>query len=158
MLRIDRVFGRPSARTFTIPPVARLLKQEVKKSDRVCEPFPYRSTTDCFEYLRSWDTESADVVLLDPPYTKRQVSDHYREHNVKVTGWHTSSGWTAKVKAEAARVIREGGIGITFGYNSNGMGKINGMRPYRILMCHSAGDHYDLLVTCERKVQSRLDH
>ena len=155
-IRIDREFGRPSHNTFSMPPVARLLDQEIGPGDNVCEPFPYRATKDCFDYMSEWESESADVVLLDPPYTKRQVSDHYRESGVTVTGWHTSSGWTAKVKKEAARIIRPGGKGIVFGYNSNGFGRINGMRPYRIMMVHSAGDHYDLLVTCEKKIQRRL--
>ena len=150
-VKLERVYGRPSSRTFQIPPIAQLLKEEVSVGSKVCEPFPYKSTKDCFDYMNEWKSESADVVLLDPPYTKRQVSEHYKEVGVKVTGWHTSSGWTAKVKREAARILRCGGIGITFGYNSNGLGKINGVLPYRIMMVHSAGDHYDLLVTCEKK-------
>ena len=152
---LERVFGRPSHRTFSIPPIAKLIKEESRSCDDIIEPFPYQSKQDVFDYLDKIPDESADMALVDPPYTKRQVSDHYKEQGVKVSGWHTSSGWTAKVKREIARKIKPNGKSITFGYNSNGLGKINGMWPYRILIVHSAGDHYDLLCTCDIKKEAR---
>lgn len=155
-MKIERVWAMPSKNTFNMPPVAKLIAEESRDCYTVIDPFPYQSKKDVFEYLEEFEDESVDLALVDPPYTKRQVSEHYREQGVEVSGWHTSSGWTAKVKREVARVIKPHGKSITFGYNTNGLGKVNGMRIYRILICPSGGDHYDLLCTCEKKVQYTL--
>jgi len=153
-LKYERVWAMPNKNTFKILPVAKLIEEE-KIGDVIIEPFPYQAKIDCFDYLRQFENESADFALVDPPYTKRQVSEHYSEKGIKVTGWHTSSGWTAAVKKEVGRVLKIGAKSITFGYNTNGLGKINGFEPIRILdVCHG-GDHYDLLCTVEIKTGVR---
>ena len=158
MITMERVWTMPSHRTFTMPPVKKLIKQESAGCKNIIEPFPFQSKIDVFDYLQSIPDESADLALVDPPYTRRQVSEHYKEQGVKVTGWHTSSGWTTKVKREVARKIKPGGKAITFGYDSAGLHKKNGMQIYRILLCHSGVDHYDLICTCDRKIQTTLEY
>jgi hypothetical protein len=59
-------------------------------------------------------------------YSNRQRSEHYRQNNIEINGWHTGAGWTAKLKDEVARVMKVGGKCITFGWNSAGIGQKRG--------------------------------
>lgn len=154
-IQIERRWAMANKNTFSIPPIAKLIKEE-KIPGVLIDPFPYQSKLDVFEYLKQFADNSVDFGLIDPPYSKRQVSDHYKETGVKVTGWHTSSGWTAKVKCEVGRVMKIGGKTITFGWSSSGIGKTNGFKINRILLVCHGGDHYDTICTVEAKIVNRI--
>src|SRR3990170_8939697 len=121
-MKIERVWAMGNHRTFEIPPIKKLIEEE-RIPGVTIEPFPFHSNVDVFDLLRGIEDNSVDFALVDPPYTKRQVSEHYKEMGIAINGWHTSSGWTAKVKFEVGRVMKIGGKVITFGYNSSGIGK-----------------------------------
>ena len=151
-MKIERVWAMPNARTFQISPIFNLIKEEFEFGlVNVLDPFPYQSKQDCFEYLNNIPDNSFDFGVLDPPYTKRQVSEHYKKNGGLCSSWQTSSGWTAKVKREINRIIRLDGKIISFGYNSNGMGKGRGWTITRILLVAHGGDHYDTICTVEKK-------
>ena len=57
----------------------------------------------------------------------------------------------SKPKLANAPVSREAGKVISFGYNSAGMGKINGFEITRILIVNHGGDHYDTICTVSKK-------
>lgn len=157
-----------SAWTFSIPPIKKLLNEEV--TDGLwCDPFagknspaqvtndinPERDTThhmDAIEFLKSQPDNHYHGVLLDPPYSTRQVSEHYKEAGIKVTGWHTSAGWTATIKAEIARITKPGGKVICFGWNSAGIGKTRGFELNRVLLVPHGGAKNDTIVTVETKI------
>jgi len=149
-MNIERVWAMPNARTFTIKPIKELIQQEL--GDNYIDPFPFEGKVDCFDYYKTLKDNSTMCGVLDPPYTKRQVSEHYKKNGGICTGWHTSSGWIAKVKDEMLRVIKPGGKVITFSYNSGGMGKKRGFELTRILLvCHGA-EHNDTICTVEVKI------
>jgi len=151
-MKIERVVSRANSRTFQIPPIFNLIKEEFDFGlVDVLDPFPYQSKQDCFDFLKNIPDNSFDFGVLDPPYTKRQVSEHYKKNGGLCSSWQTSSGWTAKVKREMSRKIRSGGKVISFGYNSAGMGKINGFEITRILIVNHGGDHYDTICTVSKK-------
>lgn len=152
-IKIDRVWAMPNPETFKINPIAELIEQE-QIPGVVLEPFPYKSKVECFEYFKQFNDESADFGLIDPPYSLRQVSECYKEFGIKVTGWHTSAGWTAKVKDEVARIIKPGGKVITFGWNSAGIGIKRGFKITRILIVPHGGSHNDTICTVETKLHS----
>lgn len=154
-MKIERVWAMPNHRTFEIEPIKKLIEQE-RLFGLTIEPFPYQSKEDCFEYLAKYVNNSVVYGLIDPPYSNRQRSEHYNEKGIKINGWHTSAGWTAKLKDEVARVIKVGGKTITFGWNSAGMGKGRGFELTRILIVCHGGDHNDTICTVETKVQSHL--
>jgi hypothetical protein len=153
-MKIERTWALASKNTFQIPPIRRLIQEE-KQSGIIIDPFPYQSKIDVFDYLKQFKDNSVDFGLIDPPYSKRQVSEHYKELGIAINGWHTSSGWTAKVKQEVGRVMKIGGKTITFGWNSSGIGKVNGFKIERILMVCHGGDHYDTICTVETKTKNR---
>ena len=148
-MKIQRVWSLGNKQTFTIKPISNLIKEEL--TGDYLDPFPFESKIDCFDYLKNIPDNSFDFGVLDPPYTKRQVSEHYKKNGGLCSSWQTSSGWTAKVKRETGKKIRSGGKVITFGYNSAGMGKINGFEIIRILLVNHGGDHYDTVCTVCKK-------
>lgn len=155
-LLYNRLWALASHRTFTIKPISELIEKHKPLNAVIVEPFPFESKIDCFDYLDTIKDNSCDFALVDPPYTKRQVSEHYKKNGGLVTGWHTSSGWTAKVKRETAKKLKLGGKSITFGYTSSGLGKVNGMEIIDgLLVCHG-GDHYDTICTVEKKKLNRV--
>lgn len=164
-----RAWAMPSAWTFTIKPIATLLRDEMMKESgkRWLDPFAgnhspaqvrndLRPNTnaqyheDAIVWLKR--QRAADGILLDPPYSLRQVSEHYKEAGLTVTGWHTSAAWQATIKDEAARIVRVGGKAICFGWSSNGLGKSRGFRLDRVLLVAHGGGKNDTIVTVETKV------
>ena len=85
--------------------------------------------------------------------SKKRYAEHYKKAGIKVTNWHTSSGWIASIKNEATRSIKLGGKAICFGWNSNGLGKKRGFKMIRILLVAHGGSHNDTIVTVEEKIQ-----
>lgn len=167
-MRIERIWAMPSAWTFTIKPIRELLKEEVDTDKEIWfDPFaglhsPAQYRNDLNQEMNAQDHEdalewlkkihNADGILLDPPYSNRQVSEHYKKAGIKVTGWHTSSAWGKSIKDEAARAIKKGGKVICFGWSSMGLGKGRGFRMDRILLVPHGGSKNDTIVTIETKL------
>ncbi|MCE2614804.1 MAG: hypothetical protein LVO36_02750 [Nitrosopumilus sp. (ex Thoosa mismalolli)] len=106
-----------------MPHVKRLIDEEFPDKTNIIEPFPYNAKTDVFDYLTGIPNGSADGALVDPPYTQYQKLQHYKQNNIKVESWMTSSKWTSYVKREIAKKLKIGAKAITFGYNSSGLYK-----------------------------------
>ena len=151
-VKIERSWAMANHRTFQIKPINLLIREEIGNGI-IVEPFPFESKIDCFDYLDTFSNESADFGLIDPPYSKRQISEHYRNQGIKINGWHTSAGWTAKIKDEIARVLKIGGKTITFSWNSSGIGKKRGFEITRILLVCHGSDHNDTICVVERKIK-----
>ncbi len=101
-MRIERKWAMPSAWTFTIKPIKELLEEEVRDGIWI-DPFAGKNSPagitndlnteidttyhmDAIEFLKSLPSEYADGILLDPPYSLRQVSEHYKQAGIKITG------------------------------------------------------------------------
>ena len=164
-MRIERIWAMPNAWTFSIKPIKKLLDEEVQGGiwrDPYCgkNGLKYAKETndllqggiDAVDFLKGKPSDYYDGVLLDPPYSLRQVSEHYKKAGVKITGWHTSAGNTSALKNEASRVCKKGGKVICFGWNSMGLGKNRGFRMDRILLVPHGGSKNDTIVTVETKL------
>lgn len=166
-MKINREWSMPSAWTFTIKPIKKLLDEEITKG-LWCDPFagknspaqitndinPERDTTyhmDALDFLKQQPSGHYDGVLLDPPYSNRQISEHYKSAGMKVTGWHTSAGWGKSIRDEVARITKVGGKVISFGWNSGGIGKTRGFEISRILLVPHGGSKNDTIVTVDIK-------
>ena len=105
-MNFERVWSMPSAWTFTIKPIRELLKYEID-GGIWCDPFagenspaqvtndihPERKATfhlDALEFLKQQPSENFDGVLFDPPYSTRQIVEHYKQVGHKVTRLDTS--------------------------------------------------------------------
>jgi len=99
--------------------------------------------------LKTFENNSIQHLVLDPPYSERQLKESY-----KVKGGFSIQGkpkYWADIKNEVMRVCKVGGIVITMGWNSVGMGASRNFQKKEILLvCHGA-QHNDTIVTVERK-------
>jgi hypothetical protein len=166
-MKIERIWAMPSHLTFSIKPIAALLKEEITEGKWI-DPFantnklasitndlnPSYDTNyhlDAVDFLKLFDSDSIDGVLYDPPYSVRQVAECYKSFGLEVTNETTRSDWWTKHKDEISRIVKPGGKVISFGWNSGGMGKSNGFEITRILLVPHGGIHNDTIVTVEVK-------
>uniref|UniRef100_A0A6M3L0X0 Putative methyltransferase n=1 Tax=viral metagenome TaxID=1070528 RepID=A0A6M3L0X0_9ZZZZ len=164
---INRVWASPSKWTFTIKPIAELVSRYVGDGRGWVDPFagmnsPAQITNDmdtemptmyhmeAEEFCRSLPG-SYDGVLVDPPYSYRQISEHYRGRGIKATYKDTSYNFYKRVYKEIAPKIKEGGVAISCGWNSNGVGKCEGFDVIEVLLVAHGLHHNDTIVTVERK-------
>ena len=170
-MKIERIWAMPNKWTFKIKPIAKLLKEEVDIVNCIwIDPFAGENSPaqwkndinnsmnithnmDALDFLDLW--HDVDGVLLDPPYSLRQISEHYKSAGIKVTGWHTSAGWSSTIKDKAAKSLKIGGKAICFGWNSMGLGKNRGFRMDRILLVPHGGSRNDTIVTVETKITNK---
>lgn len=96
-------------------------------------------------------TGPLEGVLFDPPYSYRQVSEHYKSAGRKPTQRDTSYNFYARVMDPLASKIKPGGLAISFGWNSNGFGKKRGFKIKEILIVAHGLHHNDTIVTVEEK-------
>lgn len=145
---ITREWAMPNLRTFTIKPIADIIKR-YRIGDIWLDPFPYPYREDALIYLNNFADSTVDGVLFDPPYSPRQLKECYQSqgmslHDTKSSVW---AGW----KNEIARVIRPGGLCLSFGWSSNGLGKNRGFSIIEILLVAHGGNHNDTICVVERK-------
>lgn len=166
---MSRVWAMPNPSTFRIKPVRELVARYCVGV--VCDPFvgdsPFRGrceyTNDldplkeasvhlpADEFLRSIGPGVVDVLLYDPPYSPRQVSEVYRRLQMTVNMQTTQASFWRIIKQEIARVVKPGGVVISCGWSSGGIGKGLGFELLEVLLVPHGGRHNDTIVTVERK-------
>lgn len=167
-----REWAMPSGNTFTIPPIKAVVELECSKIPTggvIVDPFartsrygtitndldpnqPTMYHMDALAFLSGLDSESADLVLFDPPYSLSQAAQLYSSFGKdKLEHGVTNSGYWADVKDEIARITKHGGKVIECGWNTNGIGASRGFELETVLIVAHGGRHNDTLVTVERK-------
>lgn len=160
----------PNARTFSIKPIKRFVEQNIESAEVIIDPFAnenkYGTITndlnpqfdtdyhlDALEFLKRQETESADVVLYDPPYSVNQAKECYENFGKgKLEINVTNQKYWSECKKEVSRILKKGGVVLCFGWNSNGIGKNNGMEMTEIMLIAHGGGHYDTICTKEVKL------
>ena len=172
-IKFSRVWAMPSPWTFTIRPVSDLLtRYGTKRLFAGCWVDPYagrnspagywtndidpsaRATfhLDALEFSKLCKDGQFDGILYDPPYSYRQISEHYKSLGLKATKLTTSSAFYEKVKSAFCEKIKPNGIAISFGWNTNGFGKARGFRIVEIMCVAHGGSKNDTIVTVEKKI------
>lgn len=82
----------------------------------------------------------------------RQVKECYEGVGITVTAEHTKASWRAKHLDEISRILKPGGLCLSFGWNTNGVGKKRGFEIIEILVVAHGGSKNDTLCTVERKI------
>ncbi len=138
----------PNKETFQIKPIKKLIKKYVGLAYLDAFPFPF--DLDALTLLGSCGSESEKGIVLDPPYSDRQLTESYK----KVGGMSILGNpvYWAQIKDEAARVCKPGGIVITFGWNSTGLGAVRNFEKLEVLLVNHGAQHNDTNVTVERKM------
>src|SRR6185369_5778613 len=95
-----------------------------------------------------------DLALFDPPYSPRQVSEHYRDAGLTVTGEDTQNGRLYKrVRDALDAIVAPGGVVLSFGWQSAGMGTGRGYELLETMLVAHGGGHNDTICIAERKCQ-----
>lgn len=165
---IQRQWAMPNKNTFDIKPVKELIQSELTDGTWI-DPFanqnklatitndlnPAYDTNyhmDALDFLKTFQNESVDGVLYDPPYSPRQVTECYQGVGMNVTSETTRASFWGDQKKEISRIVKPGGKVITFGWNSGGIGRKYGFEITRILLVPHGGWHNDTICTVEVKV------
>ena len=163
---INRVWAMPNKYTFSINPVAELIKRHLFGVS--IDPFANKNRMatitndldpaveadycmDALDFLKTFNYASIDTVLFDPPYSVRQVSECYKALGKTVNMQTTQASFWANLKKEIGRITKPGSIVISCGWNSGGIGKKLGFEIIEILLVPHGGPHNDTIVTVEKK-------
>jgi len=163
----------PNAWTFKIKPIYELIKKYHKENEDWIDPFagnfspakwtndwhPERNSRfhfDANEFADTCELHTGrplfDGILFDPPYSNRQISEHYKTVGKKASALDTSANFYSRLKSKYAKKIKQGGYAISFGWNTSGFGKKNGFEIIEILIVSHGGAKNDTLCTVERKL------
>lgn len=166
----NRIWAMPNHKTFDIKPIKELIEKWLDSEGGVSiDPFSNSNKLatitndldpesnaeycmDALDFLRMQKNSSIDVVLFDPPYSPRQVSECYKKLGKTVNMQTTQSSFWSKMKIEIARCLKPTGVCISFGWNTNGVGKTRGFVIEEILLVPHGGAHNDTICLVERKV------
>lgn len=97
----------------------------------------------------------ADCIILDPPYSPRQISECYAAAGLKAGMKDTqNAALYARVRRAARALCKPDTVVLSFGWNSAGMGK--GFEQTELLLVAHGGAHNDTICLAERCVQSEL--
>ena len=157
----------PSRNTFSIKPVRELIDRYWMEGVSI-DPFANTARlasvtndldpaydTDCHmdatDFLQTFADGSVDIVLYDPPFSSRQVSECYRRLGHTVNWETTQNSYWRRHKEQISRIVRPGGLVFSFGWNSGGIGLKYGFEKIHIrLICHG-GPHNDTIAVVERR-------
>ena len=173
-MEIRRAWSMPSSNTFSIKPIRELINKELT-GGVIIDPFANNSILkkiivnqtyitndldeqyntdyhlDALEFLKMFEDDSVDMVLYDPPYSPRQVSECYKLLDKTVNFKTTQASYWTNHKKEISRIVKHGGKVITFAWNSGGIGKKYGFEIKDILLVAHGGWHNDTICTVEVK-------
>lgn len=169
-----RTFGKLSHATFTIKPIRGFVSKYVGDGRGWIDPFAGDNSP--AEFTNDWNIErhakchmEAEAFVLklaanktmrrrvrgaifDPPYSYRQVSEHYRVVGRKATALDTSYNFYRRVMVPLSVLLQPGAVALSFGWNTNGFGKSLGFEKLEVLVVAHGGHHNDTLCLAERKL------
>ena len=169
---IQKVWAMPNGRTFTIPPIKKFVESYVSKFSRgvIVDPFaneckygtltndlnPEYDTTshvDALKFLEGIESESVDMVLYDPPYSITQAAQLYSSYGKERLEVNVANMKYWKLcKDNVARILKRNGVCLSFGWNSNGLGKNRGFEMTEILLVAHGGSKNDTICCAEFKL------
>lgn len=173
-VKFNRVWEMPNSNTFDIKCINKLI-HKYHKSDLISiDPFANKNRIakitndldpemecdfclDALDFLKTFKDNSIDIVYYDPPYSPRQVSECYKKFGKTVNMETTQSSFWGNLKKEINRITKHESIVMSFGWNTNGIGKTKGFEIIEILLVAHGGNHNDTLVTVERKTKNLFD-
>lgn len=177
MVIFSREWAMPSGDTLSIPPIRRLFEKYRPKGDSVIvDPFarncklgtirndlnPEFDTQyhlDALEFLKTLKEDSADMVVFDPPYSVAQAASIYKSYGKEKLEINVANAkYWSMCRKHISRILKNGGVCLSCGWNTNGVGKENHAELLEVLLVAHGGMHNDTLVTVERINKNLLFH
>ena len=163
---INRVWSMPNKWTFTIKPIKEILER-YSVGKNWADPFagehspaeitndlnPVRPTDyhiEAIDFCKLFDSGRFSGVLFDPPYNLSQLKECYGGVGKAFTS-KEARFYFSDIKREISRITKYGGIVISCGWNSGGIGRKYGFKLVEILLVPHGGVHNDTIITVERK-------
>lgn len=165
--KFSRVWAMPNGDTFSVKPIGEFVQRYLKRSTMSVDPFArnkrwathtndlnpetsaeYHLDARVFLTLLVAQDVKADLLILDPPYSPRQISECYRSAGLTATMKDTQNAKLySECKALMSKLAKPGAVGLTFGWNSAGMGV-----PWTIeeimLVAHGGGHNDTICTAC----------
>jgi hypothetical protein len=165
---IRRTWAMPSADTFSVKPIGEFVRKYLKGVS--VDPFSrdkrwathtndlnpatqaeHHMDAEAFLHLLADKGIEADTVLLDPPYSPRQIRECYAAAGLKAGMKDTqNAALYARVRKAARKLCRPGTVVLSFGWNSAGMGQ--GFKRLEMLLVAHGGAHNDTICVAEEMV------
>lgn len=167
----ERKFSMPNSATFSMPPVKEFIASYLATAIESADPFagraclatynndldlasPAKFHMEAGDFVAELERRGVqlDLALFDPPYSPRQISECYKRVGLACGMRETQNATLYKrVRDGLHRILKSGGVVLSFGWNSNGMGKTRGYELERLLLVHHGGAHNDTICLAERK-------
>ena len=172
-VKFSRTWAMPNKNTFSIPPIREFVLRylhgvSVDPFARDCQLANYTNDLNpettaqyhmhavAFLEMLANKGVSADVVLFDPPYSPRQISECYAAAGKKAGMVDTqNAALYAKCRTAIQNICGPGSIVLSFGWNSCGIGK--GWQTEEIMLVAHGGAHNDTICLAERKLPELQD-
>ena len=161
----------PNHNTFSIKPIREFVEKYLATSIFSVDPFARNSTLatatndlnpdtsadhhmtakDFLSMLRS-EKIRPDLVIFDPPYSIGQIKQCYDDFGLDFTQ-HDAQYMPAWVEERdlIEEIISDDGVVLSFGWNTNCMGKARGFYIAEIMLVAHGGPHNDTICVAERK-------
>lgn len=162
----------PNADTFDIPPIGDLVKRYLRESKVSIDPFARNKRwatytndlnpntaaewhLDVLDFLKMLIARGvcADLIIFDPPYSLQQTKEVYAGVGRDFT-MHDAQNvgrWTEE-RDLMYELLAAGGVVLTFGWNTIGMGKQHDCEIEEILLVAHGSAHNDTICMAERKI------
>ena len=175
-IEMNRVWAMPNRDTFDIEPIHNFVWKYLHQAKVSIDPFARNKrwatytndlnpNTAAEEHMDATDFLAglanrgvvADLVIIDPPYSPRQVKECYDGIGIKMKQTDALLGFVrGKMKEQLNRVLAPDSIVLWFGWNSTGMGIKYGFRLEEILLVCHGSVHNDTICVAERRIQGGL--
>ena len=168
---ISKTWAMPNGKTFSIKPIKEFVEKYIYGKNVIVDPFAneckYGTITndlnpefdtnyhmDALKFMEMLPSNSADVVLYDPPYSITQASQLYKNYGKEKLEVNVANmKYWALCKDNISRILKIGGVCLSFGWNTNGVGINRGFEMQEILIVAHGGSKNDTLCTAEIKIK-----
>lgn len=161
----------PNSETFSIPPIGVFVHHYLKASNVSVDPFArdkswathtndlnpatkaaHHLDAEAFLHLMASNGVKADLVLFDPPYSPRQISECYKSIGLEVGMKETQNAALYKrVRDAIVPILTPEAIVLSFGWNTAGMGLKRGFEAIEVLLCDHGSAHNATLCLAEQR-------
>ncbi len=166
----------PNKQTFKIGPIKDLIERHLTdKGKGWVDPFCGKSKycefqndinpdnsdkqTEAMQFIKQIKKNSVSGYLIDPPYSLNQLKTLYEDYT-EGKGLYCvrpdSMIYWSRFKDLVASQIKMGGICISFGWNSMGLGISRGFEQVEVLLVPHGGSRNDTIVVVERKISAKF--
>lgn len=173
-MKFSRTWAMPNADTFSVKPIGDFVQRYLAASRVSVDPFARNKRwatytndlnpdthadfhLDAEEFLDKLheDDVTADLLIFDPPYSPRQISECYKSIGREVGMAGTQNGALYKrVRDAVMPILSEDAVVLSFGWNSAGMGAKRGFEIIELLLVAHGGGHNDTICLAERRIGS----